>query len=266
MFYDNRHVSPFETLPRAAYRRKGIVPEEAGLRHRSIPLAAAALVCVMLGGVGVIARAAPVIQPGSSLEFGNSFCTANWVYDGAAGPYLGAAGHCTTGVGQEVDLATGSLGSPIEPIGKVVYVSQALDFLLIQLDASVVSQVSPAMAGHPAIPSGVSTPATAKQGDLIQFSGHGVGFDFAAATQQQRVGIFNFFDGGNQDVLGAVSPGDSGGPVADITDGNKAIGIVDTVGLTFAGGGANVGEAGVAVFALLQDAAAHGFSISLRTV
>jgi hypothetical protein len=227
----------------------------------------------MLAVVGTVMTATPmavaatVIQPGSSLAFGNSFCTANWVYDGPGGPYIGAAGHCTsTGVGQQVDLATMSLGSSIERIGTVAYVSSSLDFLLVRLDAGVLPQVSAAMAGHPTIPTGVSTTSTAKQGDLIQFSGHGVGFDLTTPTQQQRVGIFNFFDGGYQYVLAAVTPGDSGGPVADITDGNKAVGIVDTVGVNSAAGGVNVGEGGVAVYALLQDATAHGFPISLRTV
>jgi hypothetical protein len=210
--------------------------------------------------------AAPVIQPGSSLKFGNSYCTANWVYDGAGGPYIGAAGHCAEeGVGQQVDLSTASLGSSIERIGTVAYISNAFDYLLVRLDAGVLSQLSPAMAGHPNIPTGVSTPATAKQGDIIQFSGHGVVFDFTTVTQQQRIGIFNFFDSGDQYVIGPVTPGDSGGPVADVTDGNKAVGIVDTVGVSVTPEGVNVGEAGVAVYALLQDAAAHGFPISLRT-
>ena len=238
---------------------------------RLIHLTAASVAGVMLATIGAFVTAsptvaAPVIQPGSALEFGDSFCTANWVYDGGGGPYIGAAAHCTTGVGQRVDLATGSLGSAIEPIGTVAYVSSALDFLLIRLDAGVLSQVSAAMAGHPNIPTGVSTPATATQGDLIQFSGHGIVFDLTTPTQQQRIGIFNFFDSGYQYVIGPVTPGDSGGPVADITDGNKAIGIVDTVGVNSAPGGVNVGEGGVAVYALLQDAAAHGFGISLRTV
>jgi hypothetical protein len=36
--------------------------------------------------------------------------------------------------------------------------------------------------------------------------------------------------------------------------------------VTVASEGVNVGEEGVAVYALLQDAAAHGFPITLRTV
>src|SRR2546430_9187988 len=145
---------------------------------RLVRLTAASAAGVMLAAIGAFVTASPsaaanVIQPGSSLEFGDSFCTANWVYEGGGGPYIGAAAHCATGVGQRVDLATGSLGSSIEPIGTVAYISSSLDFLLVRLDAGVLSQVSAGMAGHPNIPTGVSTPSSAKQGDLIQFSGHG---------------------------------------------------------------------------------------------
>jgi hypothetical protein len=241
------------------------------MKSRRIAVRVIAFVSILstglIGAGSVPAVAAPVIQPGASLEFGDSFCTMNWVYDAPLGVvYVGAAGHCTTGVGQEVDLATGSLGTPIERIGQVAFVGSNLDYCLIRLDAGVLSQVDPSMAGHPDIPTGVSTPGSAKRGDLIQFSGHGVGFDVATATQQLRVGVFNFFLDGEQYVLGAVTPGDSGGPVADITDGNKAIGIVDTVGVTISTPNANVGEGGVALYALLADAAAHGFSLTLRTV
>jgi hypothetical protein len=193
----------------------------------------------------------------------------NWVYDDVRthAVYVGAAAHCTNGVGQMVHLATGSLGTPVRKIGAVAYVSKTLDYCLILVDPAARASVNAAMAGHPDIPKGVSTPTTARTGDVIQFSGHGVGFDVAGPTQQQRVGVFNFFDGaGNQYVVGPVTPGDSGGPVADITDGNKAIGIVDTVGVTVAFPNVNVGEGGVAVYALLHDAAAHGFHLKLRTV
>jgi hypothetical protein len=232
-------------------------------------LVAAALAATTLGVVApaLPASAAPVIQPGASLEFGDSFCTMNWVYNGADGStYVGAARHCTTGVGQEVDLATRSLGTPVERIGTVAYTSAALDFLLIRVDAGVLGQVSPAMAGHPAIPTGVSTTSTAAVGDVVQYSGHGVGFDETAPTQQQRVGVLGFNDGAQHYSYGAVTPGDSGGPIADVTDGNKALGIVDTVGVAVVNNIPQVGEGGVSLQGLLADAAAHGFSVSLRTV
>src|SRR3954468_6720308 len=237
-----------------------------GARPLLASIAVAATACLSVV-VPSTAGAANVIQPGSSLEFGDSFCTANWVYDGADGnTYLGAARHCTTGVGQGVDLATGSLGSPIEHIGTVAYTSAALDFLLIRLDAGVLGQVSPAMAGHPAIPTGVSTTSTAAVGDIVQYSGHGVGFDVSTPTQQDRVGVLGFNDGTQHYSYGAVTPGDSGGPVADVTDGNKALGIVDTVGVAVVNGIPQVGEDAVSLPAQPADAAAHASSISLRPV
>src|SRR4051812_17290519 len=199
------------------------------MRTRSL-LAMAALAAIAATGLviapaGTATAAAPVIQPGSSLEFGNSFCTANWVYDGGGATYIGAAGHCTeSGVGQEVDLATMSLGTPIERIGQVAYVSSALDFLLVRIDSAVLGQVSAAMAGHPEYPTGVSTTSTAKIGDIVQYSGHGVGVDFTTPTQQQRIGVLGYNDGAQHYSYGLVTPGDSGGPVGDKTDGNKALG------------------------------------------
>jgi hypothetical protein len=236
-------------------------------RVRCILLAAASAT-ILAGTVAPLgsAAAAPVIQPGSSLDFDGSFCTANWVYSGGGATYIGAAGHCTTGVGQVVDLSTASLGSPIERIGTVAYIGSGLDYCLIKLDSGVLGQVRVNMAGHPKIPTGVATPANVHAGDLVRFSGHGVGFDSTKVTQQQRVGVFNFFSGGNQYVIAPISPGDSGGPVADVTDGNRALGIVDTVGVNVVFPHASVGEGGVALYALLADARAHGFAISLRVV
>ena len=235
------------------------------VRFRFATLALFALIAIGMGGI-LPATAAPVIQPGSALIFGSSFCTANWVYDGGGGPYLGSAAHCSGGVGQQVELADSSLGTSLGRIGQVAFISPNLDYLLIRLDAGVLGQVSPAMAGHPNIPTGVSTQTSASQGDLVQFSGHGIGFNLTTATQQQRVGVFNFFLDGYQYSIGAVTPGDSGGPVGNISDGNRALGIVDSVGVAVAFPNANVGAAGVALYALLQDAAANGFPVSLRTV
>jgi hypothetical protein len=71
------------------------------------------------------AHAANVIQPGVSITMGGSYCTLNWIYDGtgsqAGNVYGGTAAHCVSGVGQQVFLATGSLGSPILQIGTVAY-------------------------------------------------------------------------------------------------------------------------------------------------
>lgn len=238
--------------------------------HAALVAAATALTA---GVLAAPAHAAVVIQPGVAIHLGGSGCTLNWIYDGTGTGntgvvYGGTARHCTTGVGQVVNLATGNtVGSDGIRIGTVAYVSSALDFSLVAIDAGNLSLVNPALKGHPGIPTGVSTATTSKLGDLIQFSGYGVGFDLTQQTQESRVGVLAFNDGTQHYVDGPVSPGDSGGPVADITDGNKALGIVDTLGISASSAyGATVGEGGVSLPALLADAANAGVPIALRHV
>src|SRR5215211_7245155 len=132
---------------------------------------------------------AATIQPGSSIESQGSFCTLNWIFDGAGGPYAGTAAHCVSGVGAVVNLASGSLGSTVERIGTVALRGDpdtpGRDYALVRIDPERAGELNPALAGHPDIPTGVSH--NYAKGDLMQFSGHGVGFDASAPTQQQRV-------------------------------------------------------------------------------
>jgi hypothetical protein len=213
------------------------------------------------------AQAAAVIQPGSQIVAGNAGCTLNWIYDGTGSGntgvvYGGTAAHCVTGVGQDVHQP-----ATATHVGTVAYRSSALDFALIAIDTANLSLVSPALKGHPEIPTGVSTATSSKLGDVIQFSGYGIGFDTTTQTQESRVGVLVHNDGTQHYVDGPVSPGDSGGPVADVTDGNKALGIVDTLGVSAGTAfGASVGEGGVSLPALLADAAANNVPIALRTV
>lgn len=214
------------------------------------------------------AASAQELQPGASITNGDSFCTANWIFDGPGGAYVGTAAHCF-GAGDEVSLATSSLGSPVAPIGPVAFEGNedepGRDYAFIRIDNAGLT-VNPAMAGHPNIPTGVSTGYA--EGDLMQFSGHGVGFHLTGPTREQRVGVLNFTDGVEHDIIGGVSPGDSGGPVADLSDGNTAFGIVNTVGAGVNSDALTVvtaGEGGANLDFVLEDAAAHGFAVSLRT-
>ncbi len=147
----------------------------------------------------------------------------------------------------------------------MAYISSDLDYALIRIDSIELGNVSAAMRGHPNIPQGVSTTQTALVGDTIQFSGYGVVVDLLSVTREQRTGILGYNDGEQHYVYGVVTPGDSGGPVADVTDGNKALGIVDTIGVAV-NPLPQAGEGGVSLEGLLTDAAANGFAISLRTV
>jgi hypothetical protein len=212
------------------------------------------------------------IQPGESITMGGSFCTLNWIYDGPDGDvYAGTAAHCVAGVGQEVSLATGSLGQPIERIGEVAFVGDesqpGRDYAFIEIDPEQLDKVSPAMKGHPSIPTGLSTDY--QNGDLMQFSGNGVGFHATGITREQRAGVLNWTDGIEHQIVGAVSFGDSGGPVGNLTDGNTAFGIATTLGAGVNSDAMTVvtaGEGGENLDFVLDDAASHGFPVELRTV
>ena len=223
----------------------------------------AALVAVPASALG------QTIQPGASTEADGSYCTLNWIYEGGGKYYGGTAAHCISGVGQTVNLASGSLGTVLFPIGTVAFVGPTLDYAFIELLPGVLGRVSPQMKGHPQYPTGVSTTQTAQQGDIIQFSGNGVGFHLLQQTREQRIGVLNCNDGIQHNVLGPVISGDSGGPVGDQTDGFKALGIVNTVGAGVDTGCnltlAHVGEGGLSLEGILADAASHGFSVRLVT-
>ena len=88
-------------------------------------------------------------------------------------------------------------------------------------------------------------------------------------TREARIGILNWTDGVEHLVLGPVISGDSGGPVANVTDGNTALGIVNTVGVGVNSDALTVvtpGEGGANLDFVLQDAAARGFTVALKTV
>ena len=226
------------------------------------------LAALLVGGAFAAtpsSSAAPVIQPGASITMGGSYCTLNWIYNGGGGPYGGTAAHCVSGVGQRVSLSDASLGTAILEFGTVALYRPNLDYALIRIDAEDVGFVNPAMKGHPNIPAGTSTVDTAAVGDVMQFSGHGVGFHATEPTQEQRRGILGYNDGEQHYIYGTVTFGDSGGPVADITDGNKAFGIANTLGAALTPA-PQAGEGGLSLDALLADAAAQGFPVSVRTI
>jgi hypothetical protein len=230
--------------------------------------AAAALLTPL--AVATPTHAAPPIQPGVSITMGGSYCTLNWIYDGT-GPragtvYGGTAAHCVESVGQRISLSETSLGPAIEEFGTVAYISADLDTAFIEVDAGKLGQVNAAMKGHPAIPAGVASAEETAVGDVCQFSGYGVGFHLIPPTQESRVGVLVSNDGTQHYCNGPVSPGDSGGPVGDVTVGNKALGIVNTLGVGIQDGLPIAGEGGVSMPALLADAAANGFPVQLRTV
>src|SRR5215211_2806663 len=159
------------------------------MKHRTLAVALAVAAMLTLPASALAQK----IQPGESIVADGSYCTLNWIYDGGGKTYAGTAAHCVTGPGQRVSLATGSLGDPTTPVGTVAFrgdpEAPGRDYALIEVDPSQLGNVDPSLKGHPEIPTGVSTGYA--KGDLMQFSGNGVGFHLAQPTREQRIGVLN---------------------------------------------------------------------------
>lgn len=245
-------------------------------------IAVLALVLVLPGSVAATAadEHEELIQPGAliSLE-GGSRCTLNWVYDEVLSAteselrdprvFVGTAAHCATGIGEDVALASLTAGLLVDrgqTFGQVAYLDVDLDFALIEVAPAFHEQVDAAMRGHPSIPTGVSTTETAASGDLMQYSGYGNGYSATAPTREERVGVLDVNDGRQHWVFGSVTPGDSGGPVANLTDGGTAFGVVTKLGSSGSNTEHHAGQGGASVEGALVDAAAAGLDLRVRTV
>lgn len=220
-------------------------------------IACALAVCVGALAVPAAASAAVTLQPGAYHETDVGSCTLNFVYDGGGGPYLGTAAHCVDRVGQRVRDHDGVEFGSVAFIGDAD--NTARDYAFIRVDAEDVGRVSPAVKGYPQYPVGYTTPTQTAQGDQIQLSGYGLGFDTTQATQENRRALMGFDDQSTYDVTGPIDWGDSGGPLVHIGTA-RALGIVSRLCIGICS------EEGPTVQGILSDAAAHGFSVTLRTV
>lgn len=226
-----------------------------------------------------------LVQPGSKIQSASEQCTLSWLYRGQNSPrdkktrhrdkktrnpalatYASTARHCVSRRGERWSVVDGQGHATY--LGTVAYISSAYDFALIRLSTSISAHASPEMAGHPQIPSGAATSGDAHVGDVCQFSGHGEATDRTSATQQDREAVLDAYQAEWQSCeAAAISPGDSGGPVADTTDAYKALGLVSDIEVSANGEfPAVVGEGGVSIQAILSDARRHGFPLTLETV
>ena len=153
---------------------------------KSRTIAAACAAAALLVAAAPAPAQSQTIQPGVAIEADGSYCTLAWIFYGPGGQYGSTAAHCVTAVGQQVNLAEGALLGTLGRIGEVAFRGDenvpGRDYAFIKLDDAVLSRVSGKLKGWPAIPTGISTSATASAGDLIQFSGHGVGFSLTQPT------------------------------------------------------------------------------------
>lgn len=237
----------------------------------------AAVAAVLLWAAAVpapaVAQEIP-IQPGAAIETAGIGCTMAWIVEGrpltpqAGGTFAVTAGHCSPGAGAEVRIRPQEDGGPgAERIGTVVVDGDQTgggDYAFFRIDDEDLWQVAPAMKGHPTLPMGLTN--APKPGDQIVFSGYGAGFKSSETLREDRFGSLNRIGVTDHDVTGPVAPGDSGGPVANTTDGGTALGIVTdlTVGFNTAAQTVVVaGEKGLNLRHVLADAASRGFHVRL---
>jgi hypothetical protein len=203
------------------------------------------------------AAGAVTLQPGAYHETSVGSCTLNFVYDGGGKTYLGTAAHCVSQIGEQVRDRDGVV------FGKVAFIGDqnntARDYAFIEVDPEDLGRVSPAVKGYPQYPVGYTTPTQTSQGDQIQLSGYGLGFDTTQATQENRRAVMGYDDQSLYDVTGPIDWGDSGGPLVHIAT-KQALGIVSRLCVGVCS------EEGPTVQGILSDAAAHGFPVTLRTV
>jgi hypothetical protein len=220
-------------------------------------LATSLLASSALAAAPAAAQGATTLQPGAYHETSAGSCTLNFVYDGGGKTYLGTAAHCVSGVGETVQDQDGTT------FGKVAFVGDEntteWDFAFIEVDPEDVGRVSPAVKGHPQYPTGQTTAAETRTGDLVQASGYGVGFGETKPTQEQRRAVLGYDDAEIHTLTGPVLFGDSGGPFVHVRTG-KALGIVSRlcVGLC--------SEEGPTVQGLIAKAASRGFTVTLRAI
>jgi hypothetical protein len=226
-------------------------------------------VLAVLAATGAALAAAPaasaqavVIQPGIEIATDVGGCTANFVFDGtgsqAGKVFIGTAAHCVEAVGDDVSTGSGVVFGDVAHLGDQD--ASATDYAFIQVRSAYVSSVKAAVKGHPTMPTGVTKAADTASGDLIQFSGYGLGFGLTPPTQEQRVGFIANDDADIYEVVGPVIFGDSGGPLAHISS-KGAYGIVSRLCL-----GSVCWVEGPTIEGSLAKAAADGFTVTLRTV
>ena len=148
------------------------------------------------------AQAAVTLQPGAYMETDAGSCTLNFAYSGGGNTYLGTAAHCVTSIGQPVRDIDGTAFGTVAFIGNADVTEQ--DFAFIAVDPEDLGRVSAAVKGYPQYPKGSTVPGDTLNGDSIQLSGYGLGYDTTPATQEERQAIMGFDNTELYDVTGPI--------------------------------------------------------------
>jgi len=191
--------------------------------------------------------ACPGVRPGAVVQSDVGQCTFNFLFQGSDGRrYIGTAGHCILGDGEEQSWAPGS--GPVardgqgNRIGEFAYaiLEDPKDFALIRLDAGVAA--NPQMC-HFGGPTGVNSDQGADPVVLHHF-GQGVGVGTVLPGRSALA--IGTPDPDHVFAEGVVVPGDSGSGI--ISADGRAVGVIVTVGVhagSIGTGGVDAGTMGV---------------------
>jgi hypothetical protein len=218
------------------------------------------LLATLAVGAGILSPAAAsawapagqaTVHPGVQVFTEGAQCTANFVFQGSSGVYIGQAAHCSgTGGATETDgCASGShpLGTPVEVTGAsrpgtLVYNSWIAmqrsgetnsnacafnDFALIKLDPADVDKVNPSVPGFGG-PTAVGT-VEGLGSSVYSYGNSSLRFGVTLLSPKQGVLVQNQGNGWSHDVYTATPgiPGDSGSGF--LNEAGEAIGTLSTV-------------------------------------
>lgn len=224
------------------------------------PIVVPILLAVALVGIVPAASSADadIIQPGDAISTSVGGCTLSFVFDGvgalAGKTYVSTAAHCVRGLGDPIsatgasDFATVVRWSPPAPDG--------FDWAILEVKSAFVGKLDAGVKGRPGMPNGVASPSETVYGDLLHFSGYGMGFSVTAATRESRSGVLLGQGDKEYRTEAPIIFGDSGGPV--LHESGQAMGIVSRI--------AGTHDIGPTIDGMLEDLDASGFPLALRTV
>lgn len=221
------------------------------------------------------------ITPGVQTNTGGGQCTANFIFTGAGGTYIGQAAHCAgTGGATETDgCDAGSLplGTPVQVEGAsrpgtLAYSSwiamQAAgendpdvcaynDFALVKLDPADVDKVNPSVPGFGG-PTGVGGPS-ALRATVFSYGNSSLRGGFRPLSPKQGLVVGTEGGGWSRTVYTVTAgvPGDSGSGFMSVT--GEAIGVLSTLAVLPLPLSNGVGDLGQE----LEYARRNGFPVTL---
>jgi hypothetical protein len=238
-----------------------------------VTAAAAALVAVLLPGVGTAAAAVPTwapaaqatVHPGVMTDTEGGQCTSNFVFYNATDVFLGQAAHCAgTGAATETGGCTSEskpLGTPVmiggaSKPGTLVYSSWITmakrdekdpnacafnDLALVKIDPADRGKVNPSVPYFGG-PTGISTEPTAIGDRVLTYGNSPLRGGITQLSPKTGISVGDKGDGWSHNcyTVSPGVPGDSGSAV--LSNDGKALGVLSTLAVAPLAGSNGVGD------------------------